>query len=77
MKKIAISLIALAAVSTAAFAGSNRSYDLRDAPDYVGAYAAQATGNNKSEFAMAVGSSQTPTLAEIIVRNQEKNLSGH
>jgi hypothetical protein len=36
MNKIAISLIALAALSTASFASGNRNYDLRDADTYNG-----------------------------------------
>jgi hypothetical protein len=77
MKKIAITLIALAAVSTAAFANSNRSYDLRDTPDFAGAYAGQANVISKSESAMAIGNGQAPTAAERLIRNQEKNLTGH
>jgi predicted Zn-dependent protease len=77
MKKIAITLIALAAVSTAAFANSNRSYDLRDTPDFVSAYAGQANVISKSESAMAMGNSQAPTAADRLIRNQEKNLTGH
>ena len=38
MKKIAISLIALAAISTASFAGDNRSNDLRESDTYFGKY---------------------------------------
>jgi hypothetical protein len=41
MKKIAISLIAFAAISTASFAGDNRSYDLRDSDTYFGKYSTQ------------------------------------
>jgi hypothetical protein len=41
MKKIAISLIALAAISTASFAGDNRNYDLRDSDTYFGKYSTQ------------------------------------
>lgn len=50
MKKFAISLIALAAVSTVSFAASNRSNELRDADTYMGKYATsvseQTTGSN-------------------------------
>jgi hypothetical protein len=41
MNKIALSLVALAALSTASFAAGNRNWDLRDSPDNVGAYSAQ------------------------------------
>ena len=40
MKKFAISLIALAAISTASFA-SQRGYDLRDSDTYMGKYSTQ------------------------------------
>ena len=45
MKKIAISLLALAAVSTVAFANDNRG-DLRDLDTYFGRYSSQV----KNEF---------------------------
>ena len=41
MKKICITIIALAALSTASFANSNRSWDLRDSDTYFGKYAGQ------------------------------------
>ncbi len=77
MKKIAITLIALAAVSTAAFANSNRSFDLRDWTDYNGTYSNQASVSINSESAMAMGSSEAPTAAELLIRNQEKNASSN
>lgn len=40
MKKFAISLIALAAISTASFA-SQRGYDLRDSDTYMGKHSTQ------------------------------------
>jgi hypothetical protein len=36
MNKICVSLLAIAALSSAALAGSNRNYDLRDSPTYFG-----------------------------------------
>jgi hypothetical protein len=45
MKKIALSLIALAAVSTAALA--DRSQDLRDIDTYMGKFANEATSFEK------------------------------
>ncbi len=36
MNKIAISLIALAALSTASLASSNRNYDIRETDSYMG-----------------------------------------
>ncbi len=75
MKKIAISLIALAAVSTVALA-SDRNYDLRDSDTYTGRYAVQNNGNGSDGYALAVpGSSGPLTLDELIIRNQEKNAS--
>jgi hypothetical protein len=41
MKKIALSLLALAAISTVSFAGDNRNWELRDAPTYYGKYSSQ------------------------------------
>jgi hypothetical protein len=54
MKKFAISLIALAAISTASFANSNRSYDLRDSDTYVGKYSAQVKNSAVAVNALAV-----------------------
>jgi hypothetical protein len=76
MKKFAISLIALAAISTASFASSNRSEDLRDLDTYVGQYADQAPVYSTSEKAFSVRSnSSAPTSLELLKRNQEKNES--
>ena len=54
MKKFAISLIALAAISTASFAGENRNYDLRDSDTYFGKYSAQLMDKAASVNAMTV-----------------------
>ena len=54
MKKIAISLFALAAVSTVAFAGESRGYDLRDSDTYFGKYSTQATNMATSTSAISV-----------------------
>lgn len=53
MKKIAISLVALAAVSTVAFAGENRSYDLRDSDTCFGYKYCENTTNDKASTANA------------------------
>jgi len=53
MKKFAISLIALAAISTASVA-SSRSYDLRDSDTYFGKYSAQLMDKAASVNAMTV-----------------------
>jgi hypothetical protein len=56
MKKFAISLIALAAISGAAFASSNRNYELRESDTYFGKYAevhkAAASAANVNAFAV-------------------------
>jgi hypothetical protein len=54
MKKFAISLIALAAISTASFAGENRNYDLRDSDTYFGKYSAQLMDKDTSVSALTV-----------------------
>jgi hypothetical protein len=54
MKKFAISLIALAAISTASFAGENRSNDLRDSDTYFGKYSSQLMDKAASTNAMTV-----------------------
>ena len=75
MKKIAISLIALAAVSTAAFA-SQRNYELRESPTYFGQYSEQVNGKASAAFAIvSPSSSEAPTNAELLKRNQLKNES--
>jgi aconitase A len=51
MNKIALSLIALAALSTASFAAGNRNWDLRDSPDIAIQYA--ASGNSVNAFGAA------------------------
>lgn len=42
MKKISLSLLAFAALSSAAFAGPNRGYDLRESPTCFGKYCENA-----------------------------------
>jgi hypothetical protein len=54
MKKIAFSLIALAALSTASFASDNRSNELRDSDTYTGKYAEQLWTKAINADAMAV-----------------------
>jgi hypothetical protein len=82
MNKIIISLVALAALSTASLASGNRSWDLRDAPSIDGKYAAQNSVNNdQSGFAFAAPGSDTGsglTAYERAMMNQETNsLSSH
>lgn len=74
MKKFAISLIALAAVSSAAMA-SNRSYDLRESDTFTGKYAQSATVGTTSVEAFAikkVNAGTGPSLQELIVRAQDE-----
>ena len=54
MKKFAISLIALAAISTASFAAGNRNYDLRDSDTYFGKYSTQVKNQAVNVNALAV-----------------------
>jgi hypothetical protein len=68
MNKIALSLIALAALSTVSFASGNRSWDLRDTPNYVSSGSSQ----NVNAFA-AAGNSETAYQRALI--NQEINAS--
>ena len=53
MKKIAISLIALAAISTVSVA-SQRNYDLRESDTYFGKYSMQVINKASSAHALAV-----------------------
>ena len=53
MKKFAISLIALAAISTASFAG-NRSYELRESDTYFGKYSEQLMNKATDAEALVV-----------------------
>ena len=80
MKKIAISLIALAAVSTVAFAGENRGYDLRDSDTYFGKYSNQVKGPSTGSNALAVASENNGTLTafeRMQKTAQENEVSGH
>jgi len=76
MNKIAISLIALAALSTASFAGSN---DLRESDTYFGKYSEQV---NKSAVAVnalaAANDGQALTNFERVTKiSQENTVSRH
>jgi hypothetical protein len=77
MNKIAISLIALAAISTASFAGSNRSYDLRDSDTYFGRYSTQLKDKSTSVNAVAaVEEGNTLTNFERLKKISEENDHG-
>lgn len=77
MKKIAISLFALAAVSTAAFAGESRSYDLRDSDTYFGKYSKQLRDSSTSTSAITVLDAVRPvTNFERMKWQSEENENG-
>ncbi len=78
MKKFAISLIALAAISTASLA-SQRGYDLRDSDTYFGKYATQLKNKASSVDAIAVVKQGKPeTNFERLNRiAAENDQSGH
>ena len=79
MKKIALSLIAIATVSTVAFAGENRGYDLRDSDTYFGKYSTQLKDQPASSNALAVVSSndsQALSNFERLKKTSEENENG-
>jgi hypothetical protein len=76
MNKIAISLIALAAISTASFA-SQRNYDLRDSDTYFGKYSTQLKDKTTSVNALAVAKQgKTETNFERLKKISEENDQG-
>jgi hypothetical protein len=79
MKKIIISIAALAAISSAALASGNRSWELRDADTYYGKYSSMADKASNSVNAFAVeGNAGVSSNFERLKKNQEKNeLSNH
>lgn len=79
MKKFAISLLALAAVSTVALADQNRG-DLRDSDTYFGRYSNQVKNESTSSNAFAVAKDDTGALTafERVKKTQEENeVGGH
>ena len=79
MKKIAISLLALAAVSTAALANENRG-ELRDSDTYFGKYSNQVKNEATSSNAFAVANKGTGALTafERMQKIQQENeIGGH
>ncbi len=78
MKKIAISLLALAAVSTAALANENRG-DVRDSDTYVGKFSNQVKAQSVSSDALAViksNAGQPLTSYERMLKISEENQNG-
>jgi hypothetical protein len=76
MKKFAVSLIALAALSTASFA-SQRGYDLRDSDTYFGKYSKQVKDNSVSVNAFAAANDvQALTNFERLKKISEENDRG-
>ena len=77
MKKIAISLLALAALSTASFAGDNRGYDLRDSDTYVGKYSNQVRDSATDVNALAIDNAgQASSSFERLKKISEENDQG-
>jgi hypothetical protein len=77
MKKFAISLLALAAVSTVALAGENRGYDLRDSDTYFGKYSNQLKNESTSVNALVVANDgQASTSFERLKKISEENDRG-
>ena len=77
MKKIAISLLALAAVSTVALAGESRGYELRDSDTYFGKYSNQLKNESVSANALVVAKDgQASTSFERLKKISEENDRG-
>jgi hypothetical protein len=68
MKKFAISLLALAAVSTAAFADGSRDDDLRHSGLLKSGYGTQLNGNSTDDYALVAvkTSGGAPTAYELV-----------
>lgn len=74
MNKIALSLVALAALSTASFANDSRSYELRESPTYFGKYSEQVKHNAPAVNAFAVSNDgQAVTAFERMKQISEEN----
>ena len=77
MKTFAISLIALAALSTASFAAGNHTNDLRESDTYFGKYAEQVQGSATAVNALAVANDgQDLSNFERLKNISEENTSG-
>ena len=78
MKKIALSLIALAALSTVSYAAGNRSWDLRDSQYYntSGVSEPARTDSSVMEAALAVESGAATTSFERLTKLSIENDQG-
>ena len=77
MNKIAISLIALVALSTASFAAGNRSNDLRESDTYFGKYSEQVSNSSVAVNALAAANDgQALTSFERLKKISEENDNG-
>ena len=78
MKKLSISLFALAAISSAAIA-SQRNYDLRDSDTYFGKYATQLKNNDVRTNALAVESQPgiLTNFKRLMKVSEENEQGGH
>jgi hypothetical protein len=77
LKKLSLSLIALAAISTASFA-SERNYELRDSDTYFGKYATQLKNSGTTTNALAADAdADILTNFERMMKISEENQSGH
>lgn len=82
MNKIALTLAALAALSSAALA-SQRGYDLRDSDTYFGKYATASQSNvdvnafAAAEGAAAEGKAGLTAFERLQLQSQENENSGH
>ena len=79
MKRIALSLIALAAVSSVAFANENRSWDLRDSDTYFGKYAEvqKPAAPAANAFAVAVDNQGRRNFERMKQISEENQNGGH
>jgi hypothetical protein len=76
MKKIAISLFAIAAVSTIAFAGDNRGLDVRDSDTYFGKYSNQVTNSSTSAIAVMNAGQPATSFDRMKWQSEENDIGG-
>ncbi|MDP1701345.1 MAG: hypothetical protein Q8L53_10390 [Aestuariivirga sp.] len=77
MKKLSLSLFALAAISTSSLASQN-GYDLRDSDTYFGKYSTQLKNAGTKTHALAVIKRAKPlTNFERMMKNSEESKGGN